>query len=106
MTTTAGRLPASSRISAAVTSCGLASLATSSSSSPPVISATSKSGPSGPGVSRPSQAPHRTRVESGSSSQNARSRTVLPTPASPPTRTTRPLASATTASSASARAVR
>ena len=95
--------PASSRISAAVTSCGLASRETSSASSPPVASATSNSGPSGPGVRSPSQAPHRTRAASPRASQKACRSTVFPAPASPPTKTTVPAASALTAASASAR---
>src|SRR5262249_24956281 len=69
----------------------LASAATSASSSPCASSAISNSGPRGRGVKRASQAPQRMRAESLCCSQNSRSRVVFPTPASPPSSTSRPL---------------
>ena len=72
------------------TSRGPPSATTSASSSPPTLSATSNSGPSGLGVNSASHAPHSTRARPAHSSQNRRTSAVLPTPASPPTSTSRP----------------
>jgi hypothetical protein len=53
-------------------------------------SATASSGPSGRGVKSGSHAPQRMRADSPHSSHSRRRSAVLPTPASPPTRTKRP----------------
>ncbi len=60
------------------------------SSPPPNAPAMSTSGPSGLGVERGSQAPTSTLVPLGTEWQNCWTRTVLPTPASPPKSTSRP----------------
>ena len=57
--------------------------------SPPSCALMSNSGPSGRGVSRPSQPPHSQRAP-GRRCWNASSSTVLPMPDSPDTRTSRP----------------
>ena len=57
---------------------------------PPASEATSTNGPSGRGVSRPSQAPQRTRVAPRRASTKRLIRLVFPIPASPETRTSRP----------------
>src|SRR5919108_3164877 len=75
---------------AATSSCGLAVLSTSSRSSPPVVSAISRNGPSGRGVNNASHAPHKIRADLRLSSEKRRNRSVFPTPASPPTSTSRP----------------
>ena len=80
----------SSRASAATTSWGIAPRSETACSSPPVPSATPRSGPSGLGVKSGSQAPQRIRADWPCSSQKRRTSVVLPTPASPPTSRTCP----------------
>ena len=68
---------------------------------PPTGPTRSTNGPSGVGVVSASQLPRRTR--SSVRSQNARTSDVLPTPASPPTNTSRPAPAAASSSSSSSR---
>ena len=63
----------------------------------------SRNGPRGRGVKRASHAPQRTRARSACSCEKSRSSVVLPTPASPCTRTSAPPSPASTPASASAR---
>ena len=96
-TTTAGS--ASSPRSARATARGSAPAASRSASTPSVWAAMSANGPSGVGVARFSHDPRRTR--SPACAPNARTSVVFPTPASPPTNTSRPPCAEADASAAS-----
>src|SRR5207247_6148951 len=95
-----------SRIGPAANAYGFAPVRASagSSGSPPISAATSRNGARGRGVTSASHAPDISCTVAGNVAANRRTSAVLPTPASPATKASRPPAREVTASSCSARA--